>query len=89
MLITQRLHGSSDPELALVMYTQVKGRAKQLLEILEVKDLEQPGGLAMIWSILDRAHEPMEHERADGADAAWETAHRRACSSIEEWLTYG
>ena len=41
VLITQRLHGLSDPELALVMYTQVKGRAKQLLEILEVKDLEQ------------------------------------------------
>ncbi len=56
VLITQRWHGLSDPELALVMYTQVKGRAKQLLEILEVKDLEQPGGLAMIWSILDRAH---------------------------------
>ena len=88
VLITQRLHGLSDPELALVMYTQVKGRAKQLLEILEVKDLEQPGGLAMIWSILDRAHERMEHERADDAYAAWETAHRRAGSSIEEWLTY-
>jgi hypothetical protein len=88
VLITQRLHGLSDPELALVMYTQVKGWAKQLLEILEVKDLEQPGGLAMIWSILDRAHERTEHERADDAYAAWETAHRRAGSSIEEWLTY-
>ena len=28
VLITQRLHGLSDPELALVMYTQVKGRAR-------------------------------------------------------------
>ena len=86
--IMQRLHGLTDPEMALVLYTQVKGRAKQLLEVLELSDLEKPGGLAMVWSILDRAHERMEHERADDAYGAWESAHRRAGSSIEEWLTY-
>ena len=65
--IVQRLHGLTDPEMALVLYTQVKGRAKQLLEVLELSDLEKPGGLVMVWSILDRAHERMEHERADDA----------------------
>ncbi len=42
----------------------------------------------MVWSILDRAHERMEHERADDAYGIWESEHRRPGSSIEEWLTY-
>ena len=65
--ITQRLHGLSDSEMALTIYTQVKGRAKQLLEVLEVTDLEKPGGLT-----LDGAHERMEHKRTEDAYAAWE-----------------
>ena len=88
VLIVQRLYGLSDPEMALLIYTQVKGRAKQLLEVLEVTDLEKPEGLAMVWAILDRAHERMEHERADDAYSAWESARRKPGQSIEEWLTY-
>ncbi len=45
--ITQRLHGLLNSEMALIIYMQVKGRAKQL-EVLEVTDLEKPGGLAMV-----------------------------------------
>ena len=88
VLITQRLHGLTDTETAFIIYNQVKGRAKQLLEVLEVTDLENPGGLEMIWKILDRAHERMEHERADDAYHAWETAHRKPGQTMEEWLTY-
>ncbi len=57
-------------------------------EVLEVTDLEKPGGLAMVWSIWDRARERMERERADDAYGAWESANRRPGQSIEEWLTY-
>ena len=87
-VITQKLYGLSDAELALIIYTQVRGRAKQLLDILEVVDLEKPGGLEMVWQILDRAHERMEHERADDSYSAWESAHRKPGQSLDEWLTY-
>ena len=87
-MITQKLYGLTDAELALIIYTQARGRAKQLLEILEVDDLEKPDGLEMVWKILDRAHERMEHERADDAYSAWESAHRKPGQSIDEWLTY-
>ena len=30
----------------------------------------------------------MEHERADDAYCAWESAHRKPGQSIDEWLTY-
>ena len=72
----------------MLIYSTVRGRAKQLLEVLEVADLEKPGGLAMVWTILDRAHERMDHERADDAYTAWEAARRKPGQTIEEWLTY-
>ena len=86
-MITQKLYGLSDAELALIIYTQVRGRAKQLLEILEVADLEKPDGSDMVWKILDRAYDRVEHERADDAYGAWESAHRKPGQSIDEWLT--
>ena len=87
-VITQELYGLTDAELALTIYSQVRGRAKQLLEVLEVSDLKRPDGLATVWKILDRAHEQMEHERADDAYGAWEQARRKPGQTIDEWLTY-
>ena len=78
--IVHKLYGLGDSE--------VKGRAKQLLDILEVSDLEKPTGLEMVWKILDRAHDRMEHERADDAYSAWETARRKPGQSIDQWATY-
>ncbi len=72
--ITQRLHALSDLEMALIIYAQVKGSAKHLLEVLDVEDLEQPGGLNRVWAILDRARERMGYERADDAYAEWGSA---------------
>ena len=51
-------------------------------------DLERPDGLVTVWKILDRAHEQMEHERADDAYGAWEQARRKPGQTIDEWLTY-
>ena len=82
-----RLHKLTDSELALIIYTEVKGKAKELLEILEISDLERPDGLDMVWQILDQAHEKMEHERADDAYDGWENARRRHGQSMEEWIS--
>jgi len=75
VLAMKRLHGLADPEMALVLYSQVQGKAKQQLEILEVDDLDQDDGRDMVWRILDWSHEKMEHERADDAHG------RRPCGS--------
>ena len=48
-VITQELYGLTDAELALIIYSQVRGRARQLLEVLEVSDLKRPDGLATVW----------------------------------------
>ena len=84
----QKLHGLMDSELALVLYTQVKGKAKQSLEILDLEDLEKDDGLAMVWKIMDQSHEKMEHERADDAYENWESARRKHAQSMDEWILY-
>ena len=65
--ITQELHSWTDTELALVIFTQVGGKARQQLDVLEIEDLKRPDGLEMIWSLLDKSHEKMVHERLDDA----------------------
>ena len=83
-VITQELYGLTDAELALTIYSQIRGRAKQLLEVLEVSDLKRPDGLQTVRKILDRAREQMEHERADDAYGAWEQARRKPGQTIDE-----
>ena len=83
-----QLNQLTGTELALVIYTQVKGEAKRSLEALELDDLKSPGALGTIWSLLDAAHAKMAHERADGAYDKWENAHQRHGQSMGEWITH-
>ena len=88
MLVLQTLHSLTDCELAMVLYTQLSGEAKSLLEALEVADLQRDDSLAMIWSLLDSAHHKTQHERSEDAYAAWEKAHRLPGQTTQQWMTY-
>ena len=61
--IIRQLNGLSPKELAMLIYSQVSGRAKQLVEVIEAKDFEQDAVLDVIWGIYDNAFEKMAHER--------------------------
>ena len=86
--VQQQLHQLSDQELALVIYSQVKGKAKQLLEVLTISDLLQDDALEMVWSLLDKSHEKTEHEREDDAYDRWEKAHRKHGQDMDEWICF-
>ena len=86
--VCKELNQLSNPETAMLIYRTVKGRAKQLLSILEVSDLKAEKGLDMIWTLLDQAHEKMAHERTDDVNKNWEKASRRPGQSMDEWTTY-
>ena len=49
--VTKKLHSLSDQDLAMIMYTQLKGMAKKRVEILELQDLERYDMLQAIWEI--------------------------------------
>ena len=86
--ITQELYSLTDTELALVIFTQVGGKARQQLDVLEIEDLKSLDGLEMIWSLLDKSHEKMAHERLDDASEKWGKAHRENGQGMDEWVGY-
>ena len=73
--IIQNLNQLTDQELALLIFSQVTGRAKNLTEIMEPEDLRKPDALDMIYNIYDDAFEKMDHERLDGVHQEWEKLH--------------
>ena len=66
----------TEQEFALIMYSSVQGRTKDLLACLELPDVRSDQGLQRIWNILDDAFEQMEHERFAAAWQSLESAHR-------------
>merc|ERR1712194_669017 len=70
--VARRLHSMTDQELALVLYKQLKGQAKKRVEVLELSDLKRPDILQLVWDILDRNYEQLQHERVDDAYYAWD-----------------
>ena len=73
--LTKQLNGLEDKDLALLLFSQLTGRAKELIEILDLDDFEEDKVLDMIWEILDSAFETMEHQRLHDVHRVWEGAH--------------
>ena len=86
--IVRRLNNLTDQELAMLIYTQVTNRAKQLIEVLEGSDFKDDDSLETIWNIYDDAFEKMAHERLDDVLARWETAHRKPGQPMQDWCIY-
>ena len=86
--VVRSLNQLTDSELALLIYSQVSGRAKELIDVLEPGDLRGEDAVAVIFAIYDDAFEKMDHERLDKAWHDWERAHRRLGHPIIDWLTY-
>ena len=66
----------TDTEFALIMYSSVQDRTRDLLACLELPDVRGANGVEHFWKILDDAFEQMEHERFAAARRAWENAQR-------------
>ena len=86
--IIKQLNSFTDKELTLIVFSQVTGRAKELIEILEPEDLDRDDALEIIRNIYDDAFEKMDHERLDEVHIRWEKAHRRIGQPIMDWISY-
>jgi hypothetical protein len=82
-----QLHRLEPSEMALLLYLSVAGEARETLEILAVSDLLKEDGLALVWKLLDQAHEQLDFERLEEGYRNWETAHRRPQQSMDSWIS--
>ena len=71
----------------MLLYSHLTARAKQLIEILNIEDINSPEGLERIWQLLDDAFENMQHERLREAWKRWESAHRAHGQPMADWCT--
>ena len=72
----RELNNLDDRERALIVFSQVTGRTKAMLDVLEITDGTAPAGLDRIWNLLDDVFEKLAHERLGDVLQHWETAHR-------------
>ncbi len=72
------LNRLSKSETAHLIYLQAKGRAKQLIEFLDIQALDSDQVLDDIFNVYGQAFKKLGHERVDETHGQWETAHRRA-----------
>ena len=74
--IKKKLNDITDQQLALLIYTQVTGKAKALLTVLSEEDVDAEDSLVLVWQIFDKAHEKTEDVRADVGYSTWDNAVR-------------
>ena len=86
--IIQHLNDLKKTELAMLLYSQLTGRPKRLVEVIDPEDLQNEDCLNVMYRILDEAYEHMSHERLDDILQEWETAHRRHGQPMQDWCTY-
>ena len=67
MHLIKCFHNPSDSELALLIVDQVKGSAKDALDILQINDSMGSRGLEMFCQILDKAHAELVGDKFDEA----------------------
>ena len=86
--IIQDLSDLTNSEMAVLLYSQVTGRPKMLIEVISPEDLRDGTALNMIYRIYDEAYERMSHGRLDDVLHEWESAFRRHGQPMQDWCTY-
>ena len=74
----------TDQEFALILYSSVQNRTKDLLACLGLPDVRGANGPQNIWKILDDVCEQMVHERFAAAWRAWESPQRLPGQSMAD-----
>ena len=72
----------------MLLFCQLKGRAKDLIEIIKLQDFEKGDVLDRIWQIYDDAFEKMAQQRLDDVHTEWEQAYRKPGQSMQYWCVY-
>ena len=75
----------TDSETALLTVGQVKGSAKDALEVVRSRTLWSHVDWRTVWQILDQAQMQLAGERFDEAYHKWETTTRRHGQSVNAY----
>ena len=68
----------------MLLFSPIKGRANELIELLGVDDFDKTDILALIWKVYDEAFERMAHERLNDVHENWEKAYRKPGTPMQD-----
>ena len=85
----RELNNLEDRELARIVFSQATGRAKAMLDVLEISDVTALAGLERICNLLDIVWEKLAPQRLDDGPQNWEAAHRPPGQPVADWCTHG
>ena len=60
--LIKQLSSLGDKDVVMLMFSQLTGRAKELIEIVELEDFQEGRIMEMVWQIFDNAFEIMEQQ---------------------------
>ena len=83
----QALYKLTEEELAVLVYLNTAGEARDIVNQLEIEDLQEPGGLGRIMRLLDDAYEKRADERFEQKQEEFQTYRRAHGVSIAAYLS--
>lgn len=80
------LYRLGDEELAVLVYLSTSGEAREVVNQLEIRELQEPGGLGRVLKLLDDAYGSRSDERFEERQQAFVTYRRNPGVSIAAYL---
>ena len=82
----QCFYALQEDELAMLIYLNTRGHARETLDQLGVQEMVDPGGLARIWSLLDEAYGEPGHDKFEAAEERYHQYHRADGTALATYL---
>jgi hypothetical protein len=80
------LYDMTDQEFALLIWLSVEDAAKDTLDIMTLDEMKAPGGLQIVWKLLDDANGEDDEERFESAEQAWNEYKRPVGCSMDRYI---
>eukprot|EP00971_Amphidinium_carterae_P122442 2424278-Amphidinium_carterae.1 len=71
----------------MLLYLATEDAARDTLNVLSIEDMQAPGGLARIWSLLDDAYGQTAPDRFDRARLQYENCRRKPGQTMEAYIS--
>ena len=83
----QQLYRLEEQELAMLIYLSCKREARDVLDQLTIEDMVAPGGLAVVWKVLDEAYSETSEEHFERVELEFNNYRRIPGQSIAAYLS--
>ncbi|CAE8702081.1 unnamed protein product [Polarella glacialis] len=82
----QLIYQLADEEMSLLLYLACRKDARDTIDVMEVSEMTEKGGLAILWELLDDAFDKEEDEKLDEAEESYYTWRRTPGMTMDRFI---